>query len=120
MTEGSMKKWLDSGEYLPSFLRDFHDAKDFFKTLHSTVKVEGDYIKDINWVSGQCYVIDIFLWWAAKHGYTLQASRKKGIEFQDINESIEKIKERERNVFREYLEQSRKEREAAINSNYEI
>lgn len=108
MTEGSMKKWLDSGEYLPSFLRDFHDAKDFFKTLH------------INWVSGQCYVIDIFLWWVAKHGYTLQASRKKGIEFQDINESIEKIKERERNVFREYLEQSRKEREAAINSNYEI
>ncbi|HBE9089627.1 TPA: hypothetical protein KNG84_001649, partial [Serratia fonticola] len=32
-----LAKWLKSGEYLPAFMRDFHDQKDIFKAMHFTI-----------------------------------------------------------------------------------
>ena len=29
--------WLKSGEYLPPPLRDFHDQKEVFKTIHERI-----------------------------------------------------------------------------------
>jgi len=29
------KEFIDSGEYLPRILRDFHSQKDIFKTIHN-------------------------------------------------------------------------------------
>ena len=79
-----MEKWLKSGEYLPDVLRDFHDQKNTFKAIHHLVQVQGIHgSAPVDWVSGHCYVIDVFLWWMAKRGYTLQRSRKK-IDFSDI------------------------------------
>jgi hypothetical protein len=83
-----LEQWLKSGEYLPSIMRDFHDQKDIFKTIHETINVEGhDYAKEVNWIAGQCYVIDIFLWWMARRGYTLQRSRAKQ-EFVSLSETL--------------------------------
>jgi hypothetical protein len=77
-----------NAEHLPDFLQDFHDQKDFFKTMHQLVKVEEHPMaKDIDWVTGQTYVIDIFLWWLARHGYTIQKSRAK-VEFDDLFETL--------------------------------
>jgi hypothetical protein len=73
-----MEKWLRSGRYLPDPLRDFHDQKDVFKAIHELINVEGHaYAKPVDWVTGQCYVIDIFLWFMARRGYTLQRTRRK-------------------------------------------
>lgn len=86
---------LDSGKYLPPILRDFHDQKDIFKAMHEIVNVEGhDYAKKVDWVSGQCYVIDIFLWFMARRGYTLQRSRVKCDDFRDIHADIDAANER--------------------------
>lgn len=83
-----MDTWLKSGKYLPECLRDFHDQKDIFKAIHQTINVAGHgYIKDVDWIKGQCYVIDIFLWWMAKRGYTLQRTRTKG-EFRDLWDDV--------------------------------
>ena len=80
--------------YLPRIMRDFHDQKDLFKTIHDTVEVEKhDYAKDISCVSGQCYVIDIFLWYMAKRGYTLQRSRMQ-LPFRDLDDDVKAAKER--------------------------
>lgn len=88
----TFKKWLESGKYLPTIMRDFHDQKDLFKAIHNNVKVEDhSYVKDVGWVTGQCYVIDIFLWTMAKRGYTLQKSRMN-FEFEPIDEFIERGK----------------------------
>lgn len=82
-----VKEWRTSGKYLPAFLRDFHDQKDTFKTLHSCVDIEKhQYAKDISWMSGHCYVIDIFLWHMARHGYVLRKTDKK-LPFDDIEET---------------------------------
>lgn len=85
-------EWRDAGEYLPECLRDFHDQKDLFKALHALINVKGHpYAKDVSWISGQCYVIDVFLWWMAKHGYTLQRSRAK-VSFDDLDEAVEQAR----------------------------
>lgn len=82
------REWVKSGNYLPPIMRDFHDQKDIFKTIHETVAVEKhEYAGGVSWMVGQCYVIDIFLWWMAKHGYTLQRSRQP-VDFHDIGQDV--------------------------------
>ena len=85
----SLDEWLKSGRYLPPALRDFHDQKDVFKLMHSRIKVEGhEFAKDVNWIAGQCYVIDIFLWFMVRRGYTLQRSRAH-LAFNDLDAEIQ-------------------------------
>ena len=81
-----LKAWLDSAEYLPDFMRDFHDQKDLFKTIHELVNAH-DGTKAISWRDAHIYTIDVFLWFMARRGYTLQRSRVK-CEFLDIHETI--------------------------------
>ncbi|WP_334166286.1 hypothetical protein [Achromobacter mucicolens] len=81
--------WLENGSHLPPPLRDFHDQKDVFKAMHDIINVQGhEYARSVDWVTGQCYVIDIFLWFMARRGYTLQRSRAK-VPFRDLNEDVE-------------------------------
>jgi hypothetical protein len=83
-----LNAWIKSGEYLPDLMRDFHDQKELFKTLHQTVNVKGHkYAGDVSWVVGHCYTVDIFLWWMAQHGYVLRrASKKRG--YRDLETSL--------------------------------
>jgi hypothetical protein len=82
------KEFVKSAAYLPDVMRDFHDQKDIFKAIHETTNVEKhEYAGSVSWVVGQCYVVDIFLWWMAQRGYTLQRSRKP-VEFRDLQEDV--------------------------------
>lgn len=87
----NMDEWMKSGRYLPDFMRDFHDQKDLFKTVDETAQrsvANGNhYIEDLSWVAAQVYTVDIFLWVMAKHGYTLQRSRKP-FAFHDIRSTV--------------------------------
>ncbi|MCG4256885.1 hypothetical protein [Acetobacter senegalensis] len=56
----------------------------------------------MNWRSAQIYTIDIFLWVMARHGYTLQRSRKK-LPFSDIDQTIEAENDRRRKEMAEAL-----------------
>jgi len=99
----ALADWLKSGAYLPPVLRDFHDQKDVFKAIHETIRVhEHGYAKDINWIAGQCYVIDIFLWWMARRGYTLQRSRAKQ-EFESLHDTLAALEERRTEAFAKML-----------------
>jgi hypothetical protein len=99
----SMNKWLESGKYLPSILRDFHDQKDVFKTIHILVR-NHESTNKVNWIDAHIYVIDVFLWFMAKRGWTLQRSRM-GIPFSDLENDIERVKEVDRAVFSDFLSQ---------------
>ena len=84
----NVDEWLKSGKYLPKPLRDFHDQKDTFKAMHDIINVKGHpYAAPVDWVAGQCYVIDIFLWFMARRGYTLQRTRIRG-EFRDLTDDV--------------------------------
>lgn len=84
----ALTAWMKAGKYLPDALRDFHDQKDVFKAMHDLQKpadptdaIAGHY--SLDFVTGQCYVIDRFLWFMARRGYTLQRSRAR-LPFRDL------------------------------------
>jgi hypothetical protein len=95
-TGGSMSaktiKWLQAGKHLPRWLRDFHDQKDAFKAIHA-IYCDNPSAKEVDWVSAQCYTIDMFLWFMARRGYTLQRTRTK-LEFLDAEADIAEQKEK--------------------------
>jgi hypothetical protein len=88
----ALEAWMKSGNYLPDVLRDFHDQKDVFKAMHDLQRpadpgdaIAGHY--SLDFVTGQCYVIDRFLWFMAKRGYTLQRSRAR-LPFRDLQADV--------------------------------
>lgn len=82
----ALDQWLKSGAHLPDFMRDFHDQKDLFKTIHELVHAnEGS--QRITWVDAHIYTVDVFLWFMARRGYTLQRSRAKQ-DFLDIHQTV--------------------------------
>ncbi len=74
--------WLMSGEYLPVCMRDFHEQKNLFKSMHCLQQDNEGAENNPTWVQGHIYIIDFFLWFMASRGYTLQKTRKKGIKFK--------------------------------------
>lgn len=102
--ENGLIEWLQSGEYLPCFLRDFHDQKDVFKAMHDTI---GNANENGNARDGHIYVIDTFLWYMARCGYTLQKSRKN-VEFKDMQDDIERSKEWRREAFSRVISEQHK------------
>lgn len=85
----NLEDWLNSGDYLPDIMRDFHDQKDLFKTIH-TLYQDSEHADEMpNWVQGHQYVVDWFLWYMASRGYTLQKSRNNVI-FKELDTSIHK------------------------------
>ncbi|ENC1488146.1 hypothetical protein ABKA97_000303 [Escherichia coli] len=102
--ENGLIEWLQSGEYLPGFLRDFHDQKDVFNAMHDTI---GNANENGNARDGNIYVIDTFLWYMARCGYTLQKSRKN-VEFKDMQDDIERSKEWRREAFSRVISEQHK------------
>lgn len=97
------RNWRQDGLHLPKFMRDFHDQKDLFKTIHETFEIKPGGENDVPWATGMEYVIDVFLWFMALHGYTLQRTRKRG-EFRGIDERIAEANRRRRGQFSAMLE----------------
>jgi hypothetical protein len=84
----NVEAWLKSGEYLPAPLRDFHDQKEVFKAMHEMVREDpASFVKRPSWIEGQCYVIDVFLWFMARRGWTLQRTRRTG-NFRDLDADV--------------------------------
>jgi len=85
--------WLENGSHLPPPLRDFHDQKDLFKAMHEIINLQGnDIAQKVDWVTGQVYVIDVFLRFMGRRGYTLQRSRAR-VPFRDLDQDIRTARE---------------------------
>lgn len=96
-------EFLQSHKYLPKELRDFHDQKDLFKVMHRLYGGEFDNNGEkVSWVTGQCYVIDWFLWFMASRGFTLQRCRSK-VDFLELQDDVQNMKNEQAKLFKEYL-----------------
>lgn len=82
--------WIKEGKHLPEVMRDFHDQKDLFKAMHD-LQQPSQFAKNpadaLDFATGQTYVIDRFLWFMARRGYTLQRSRAH-LPFRDLQEDV--------------------------------
>lgn len=97
----NMLEWRSKGRHLPEFMRDFHDQKDLFKAIHDTYAHDTNPEASnnvVNFRDGMIYVIDVFLWFMASRGYTLQKCRTK-VEFIDLQETIEQSKQARTEMF---------------------
>jgi len=104
MKTTNVEKWLKKGEHLPECLRDFHDQKAVFKAMHAIVRAPTDPLfKRPTWVDGQVYVIDTFLHFMARRGYTLQRTRRKG-DFRDLAADVRAVEESSTRQFAALLE----------------
>lgn len=114
--DSNLKKYMENGEYLPDFMRDFHNQKLLFKRIDEINKRRNDdYTKEIDWISAHVYTVDLFLWYMACHGYTLQKSRKK-VSFYDIYDNLNNFEERKRKESGEILTQIiKQQKEASAN-----
>lgn len=85
-TDHELEAWMDSLQYLPESMRDFHDQKDVFKAIHEIINAN-ETANKIGFRDGQIYTIDVFLWFMARRGYTLQRSRKD-LPFRDLADDV--------------------------------
>lgn len=105
-----IQNWRKSGDYLPEFMRDFHDQKDLFKALQDVVdgsnaKHGGHRALNGTWTNYHVYSVDIFLWVMAGHGYTLQRTRKR-IDFPSIYDFVAESNRRARDAMSSVLRQA--------------
>lgn len=91
MSADDLRAWMKAGKYLPQQMRDFHDAKDVFKAIHEIID-QNETANKIGWVDGQIYTIDVFLWFMARRGYTLQRCRAK-LPFRDLEADVKAARE---------------------------
>lgn len=88
-----LKAWREEQKHLPEFMRDFHNCKELFKAISEYIVCDDDHpANDVNWRKAHCYTIDVFLWFMAEHGYTLQRSRARQ-EFTSLDERISQMDE---------------------------
>jgi hypothetical protein len=106
--ELALKQFLSNGNYLPEILKDFHDQKDIFKLMHhlSGWNDREGWARDISWTEGQIYVIDLFLHFMARHGYTLQRSRAKQ-QFHSLEDKRARFEREEMESLKKLLESRR-------------
>lgn len=104
-----IEEWLNQGKHLPEFMRDFHYQKELFKAMHEIVIEDKSKLeKRPTWIQGHIYVIDVFLWFMARRGYTLQRSRSK-MTFRDLTKDIENATKKREDSFAEILKNAVKD-----------
>ena len=101
--------WLEAGRHLPTPMRDFHDRKDLFSAMHALQdpgatgpKGSGDQRYEVSPVVGHVYVVDRFLWFMARRGWTLQRSRAD-LQFSDLAADVQAVVAERRAQFGEML-----------------
>ncbi|CAD5376765.1 conserved hypothetical protein [Pseudomonas sp. OF001] len=89
--DASLKAWRDEQKHLPEFMRDFHNCKRLFRGISEYIALDEDHpAKDVNWRQAHCYTIDVFLWFMARHGFTLQRSRAKQ-NFDSLDDVLDEL-----------------------------
>lgn len=97
--DAELKAWREQQKHLPEFMRDFHRCKQLFRGISEYIVCEADHpANDVNWRQAHCYTIDVFLWFMAKHGFSLQRCRVRK-NFEDLDALLEQLDAERRNSF---------------------
>lgn len=108
-----LQAWRKAGKHLPDCLKDFSAQGDVFRAMHEMIGPQDpqDLIRRPTCVEGHCYVIDYFLWFMARHGYTLQRSRA-ALAFDSLQDSISAVRARHNAMWAKILGKKAKDADA--------
>lgn len=102
-----LQNWREKQMHLPPFMRDFHNCKELFKGIEQFLVFDDDNpAKTVSWVQAHCYTVDAFLWFMARHGYTLQRSRANQ-SFDDLGSLLKELKEERQQTLEAIFEPSK-------------
>lgn len=113
---GAMQLWLREQLFLPRWFRDISRQKAIFKMVWGQVErarardagARSTY-GEMNWISAQCFVLDHFLWFMARHGYTLQPTRaQRGFRFYSAEASLAEFDKEELDALGAFFASQRK------------
>lgn len=97
--DSQLKQWRSEQKHLPEFMRDFHQCKELFKGISEYIVCDHDHpANEVNWRQAHCYTIDVFLWFMAQHGFTLQRSRARQ-KFDDLDALLDELQRLRREAF---------------------
>ncbi len=116
-TDPKVAAWRAAGRHLPAVLRDFHDQKAVFRAMHEVQASASEpqrLVCQPSWVEGHCYVIDKFLWFMARHGYTLQRSRA-ALPFTELDDTLAAVGAHQQQAWTRLLKNDNAEPDGASN-----
>lgn len=97
--DNQLRQWRDDQKHLPEFMRDFHNCKRLFRGISEYIVCDDDHpANQVNWRQAHCYTIDVFLWFMAQHGFTLQRSRARQ-KFDDLDALLDELEKERRQAF---------------------
>ncbi len=115
MAKQTEMEWLSSGGYLPKFMRDFHVQKNLFKWIFRRAKSAGKPdptlpgpLAGMTWISAHVFTIDWFLWFMARHGYTLQPSRSR-FPTADWDATLQEMHDEDAATFRKMFDERKED-----------
>lgn len=104
-----LRKWRDEQKHLPEFMRDFHNCKRLFRGISEYIEIDSDHpAKEVNWCQAHCYTIDVFLWFMAMHGFTLQRSRARQA-FESLDALLDELDQQRRQIMADLFRQPRQQ-----------
>jgi hypothetical protein len=99
----AIEAWLEAGRHLPHAMRDFHDQKALFAAMHtlqgdggasastgSSTQAALEPHFNLTPAVGHAYVVDRFLWFMARRGWTLQRCRAD-LPFDDLIADVDAV-----------------------------
>jgi hypothetical protein len=113
-----IKQYLHDEKQVPDFLKDFHDAKDFFKLLWEWQR-DCAGMKEMaghSWVSQHIFTMDVLLPFLALVGYRIEKIRLPKMDFYDLQAEIKKLHDREINMLSSIFKQGAAGNVEAVNS----
>jgi hypothetical protein len=102
--DSQLRQWREDQKHLPEFMRDFHNCKRLFKGIAEYIVCDDDHpANEVNWRQAHCYTIDVFLWFMAQHGFTLQRSRARQ-NFDDLDALLDELENHRQQAFAAMME----------------
>ncbi len=97
----ALADWLKSGEYLPEFMRDFHDQKDVFKAMHHIYQKTQTKMATRAMGKPRLSITSCGIWPDAD---TPCSAVEKQVEFRDMEGDIDKMKKDVYSAFSKLVE----------------
>lgn len=119
------KNMREDGKYMPDFLMDFHNQKDFFKVIFHFYELElakqgKKAPQDYNWQQLHIYSVDILFYCMIRFGYRLSRSRKR-LPFLDYDTVEDKLRSYNRILFYSLIKGAENKEEVCVEApNFDV
>lgn len=89
----SYRQYRDSNDHLPQCMKDFSDRCEIFDAMKALTDDAGMPEEcQLSSMHAHIFTVDVFLWFMARHGYTLQRSRAH-VEFDDLDQARQNVRD---------------------------